>query len=78
MTPEYTTSENCKNEIAFAAQLGKTIVPILFNNVIWPVEGPMAITFAQTVYIKCPNGLTKEKLERAVKTVADHVAQNRQ
>eukprot|EP00058_Branchiostoma_floridae_P010496 XP_002595984.1 hypothetical protein BRAFLDRAFT_96757 [Branchiostoma floridae] len=51
VTPKYTESDNCRNEVALAHSLRKTIVPVLLENTAWPPEGPMAMPFAQLLYI---------------------------
>ncbi|KAI8478773.1 uncharacterized protein LOC144921449 isoform X1 [Branchiostoma floridae x Branchiostoma belcheri] len=51
VTPKYTESANCRNEVALAHSLKKTIVPVLLEKTAWPPEGPMAMPFAQLLYI---------------------------
>ncbi|XP_035666383.1 uncharacterized protein LOC118409456 [Branchiostoma floridae] len=51
VTPKYTESANCRNEVALAHSLQKTIVPVLLEKTAWPPEGPMAMPFAQLLYI---------------------------
>ncbi|CAH1254332.1 Hypp1342 [Branchiostoma lanceolatum] len=51
VTPKYTESANCRNEVALAHSLNKTIVPVLLEKTSWPPEGPMAMPFAQLLYI---------------------------
>nr|AIW39918.1 TIRC [Branchiostoma belcheri tsingtauense] len=51
VTPKYTESANCRNEVALAHSLKKPIVPVLLEKTAWPPEGPMATPFAQLLYI---------------------------
>ncbi|XP_066273696.1 triadin-like [Branchiostoma lanceolatum] len=51
VTPKYTKSANCRNEVALAYNLKKPIVPVLLEKTSWPPKGPMAMPFAQLLYI---------------------------
>ncbi|XP_019636297.1 PREDICTED: uncharacterized protein LOC109478932 [Branchiostoma belcheri] len=51
VTPPYVESPNCQDEVALARTLKKPIIPVILEKTTWPVSGPMAIPFAQLVYI---------------------------
>ncbi|XP_035692165.1 uncharacterized protein LOC118426726 isoform X1 [Branchiostoma floridae] len=59
VTPNYTKSDSCQNEVELAYRLKKPLVPVLLEKTAWPPEGPMAMPFAQLLYID----FTKESKE---------------
>ena len=76
VTLEYTKSTPCKSEVALAVLLNKTIVPLRFKEVPWPVEGSMSLPFAELLYVNCREGLTPEKLREIVETINHKVNTN--
>ncbi|XP_028392697.1 uncharacterized protein LOC114517237 [Dendronephthya gigantea] len=69
VTEAYSKSDACQQEVALAGVLKKPILPVLFESVSWPPEGPMAMPFAPLIYIDCVKGLTSENLDRIIKTI---------
>jgi len=52
VTPKYTKSINCRREMALSDALKKPIIPLLLEETSsWPPAGPMAMVFAEKVYI---------------------------
>jgi hypothetical protein len=68
VTKAYSESNACQQEVALADVLKKPILPVLFEAVTWPPEGPMAMPFAPLIYINCEKGLTKN-LETVIQTI---------
>ena len=58
MTKAYSQSNACQQEVALADILKKPILPVLFESIAWPPEGPMSPPFARLIYIDCAEGLT--------------------
>ncbi|XP_028392709.1 zinc finger X-chromosomal protein-like isoform X1 [Dendronephthya gigantea] len=69
VTEAYSQSHACQQEVALADVLKKPILPVLFESVTWPPEGPMAMPFAPLIYINCEKGLTSENLDTIIKTI---------
>eukprot|EP00058_Branchiostoma_floridae_P015678 XP_002601166.1 hypothetical protein BRAFLDRAFT_75615 [Branchiostoma floridae] len=51
VTPPYTTSQNCQDEVALAHTLNTPIIPVMLEKTTWPPPGPMSIPFVQLIYI---------------------------
>ena len=69
MTKAYSQSNACQQEVALADVLKKPILPVLFESITWPPEGPMAMPFAPLIYVSFADGLTKDNLDKVVKTI---------
>ncbi len=69
VTKAYSESDACQQEVALADVLKKPILPVLFEKVTWPPEGPMAMPFARLIYINCQEGLTSANLDTVIKTI---------
>ncbi|ESP05512.1 hypothetical protein LOTGIDRAFT_152367 [Lottia gigantea] len=51
LTPKYIVSHLCNRELSLADVLQKPIIPVLFDPVIWPPPGGLAVILSQLVYI---------------------------
>ncbi|CAD5120087.1 DgyrCDS8667 [Dimorphilus gyrociliatus] len=51
VTPKYALSANCRREVSLSGALSKPIVPLLLEDMKWPPEGPMSMTFTELLYI---------------------------
>ncbi|XP_071965603.1 uncharacterized protein [Antedon mediterranea] len=51
VTPKYSLSANCRREVSLSDALRRPIIPILLQQMAWPPEGPMSMTFTQLLYI---------------------------
>ncbi|XP_071489113.1 uncharacterized protein [Diadema antillarum] len=51
VTPKYALSANCRREVSLSDALRKPVVPLLMEQMTWPPEGPMSMTFTQLLYI---------------------------
>ncbi|XP_066275124.1 uncharacterized protein [Branchiostoma lanceolatum] len=51
LTPNYISSKNCSMEVNLASDLGKPLIPIIFQQVDWPPRGSMGPIFAGHLYI---------------------------
>ena len=69
VTKAYSKSNACQQEVALADVLKTPILPVLFESITWPPEGPMSMPFAPLIYINCEKGLTTENLDRVIKTI---------
>ena len=73
VTGPYTKSPNCQQEVALADALKKPILPLLFESVAWPPEGPMAMPFAPLLYVDCCDGLKTKTLDNLVTIVQSRI-----
>lgn len=69
VTKAYSQSNACQQEVALADVLKKPILPVLFEPLTWPPEGPMAMPFAPLIYVSLEDGLTRGNLEKVVNTI---------
>ena len=69
MTEEYCQSDICQQEVALADRLKKKLLPVLFEDITWPPEGPMALAMASLIYADCKNGVTSESLGEIVESI---------
>jgi hypothetical protein len=49
--------------------LKKPILPVLFESITWPPEGPMAMPFAPLIYVSLEGGMTGGNLQKVIKTI---------
>ena len=47
----------------------KPILPVLFESITWPPEGPMAMPFAPLIYVSLEGGMTGGNLQKVIKTI---------
>lgn len=69
VTKAYSESNACQQEVSLADVLKKPILPVLFESLTWPPEGPMAMPFAPLIYINCEKGLTSANLDTVIETI---------
>nr|XP_054756668.1 uncharacterized protein LOC129262561 [Lytechinus pictus] len=77
VTSKYALSANCRREISLSDALRKPIIPLLLEEMTWPPEGPMSMTFTQLLYIDFTNETTvanfdDEKFEELVEKIKEH------
>ncbi|XP_067037068.1 uncharacterized protein [Acropora muricata] len=53
LTEEYCKSTSTLREATLADQLKKNIIPVLFESIKWPPQGPLGVILAEKLYIKC-------------------------
>lgn len=51
ITPKYVVSQHCSRELNLADLLRKPILPVMFETVVWPPPGGMALIFSNLLYI---------------------------
>ncbi|XP_052830315.1 uncharacterized protein LOC106875913 [Octopus bimaculoides] len=51
VTPKYVISHLCNRELSLADGLRKPILPVMFESIVWPPPGGMALIFSNLVYI---------------------------
>lgn len=51
ITPKYIVSQHCSRELSLADLLCKPILPVMFETVVWPPPGGMALIFSNLLYI---------------------------
>ncbi|XP_041360166.1 uncharacterized protein LOC121376383 [Gigantopelta aegis] len=51
LSPKYVVSHHCNRELSLADILQKPVIPVMFENVMWPPLGGMAVIFSQLAYI---------------------------
>ena len=73
MTKEYCQSDICQKEVALADRLKKKLLPVLFEDVTWPPEGPMALPMTPLIYVNCKNGVTSESLGEIIKSIKSKI-----
>ena len=69
VTNKYCQSVFCRQEVALAATLGKKLLPVLFEDVTWPLPGPMALPMTPLIYTNCKEGVTGESLGKIVESI---------
>ena len=60
ITQKYSLSANCRREISLADALKKPIIPLMFEQMKWPPDGPMSMVFTELLYI---NFFSDEKIQ---------------
>ena len=73
VTKKYCQADICQQEVALAACLKKKLLPVLFEDVTWPLEGPMALPMTPLIYANCKNGVTSESLGEIVKSIKSKI-----
>ncbi|XP_030833626.1 uncharacterized protein LOC100888215 [Strongylocentrotus purpuratus] len=63
VTPKYALSANCRREVSLSDALRKPIIPLLLEEMTWPPEGPMSMTFTQLLYIDFTKETTQAGFE---------------
>ena len=69
VTKAYSQSIPCRQEVSLADVLKKPILPVLFESLKWPPEGPMSMPFAPLLYINCEKGLTSANLDKVIEAI---------
>ncbi|XP_054770128.2 uncharacterized protein LOC129277962 [Lytechinus pictus] len=77
VTPKYSLSANCRREVSLSDALRKPIIPLLLEEMTWPPEGPMSMTFTQLLYIDFTKETTQatfddEKFEELIEKIKEH------
>eukprot|EP00057_Strongylocentrotus_purpuratus_P010571 XP_011665045.1 PREDICTED: uncharacterized protein LOC105438652 [Strongylocentrotus purpuratus] len=77
ITPKYSLSANCRREVSLSDALRKPIIPLLLEEMTWPPEGPMSMTFTQLLYIEFTKETTQasfddEKFEELIEKIKEH------
>nr|XP_054759991.1 uncharacterized protein LOC129266170 [Lytechinus pictus] len=78
VTPKYALSANCRREVSLSDALRKPIIPLLLEEMVWPPEGPMSMTFTQLLYIDFTKETTQarfedEKFDELIEKINAHV-----
>ena len=73
VTEKYCQSDVCQQEVALADRLKKKLLPVLFEDVTWPLEGPMALPMTSLIYANFKNGVTSESLGEIVKSIKSKI-----
>ncbi|XP_071489580.1 uncharacterized protein [Diadema antillarum] len=63
VTPKYALSANCRREVSLSDALRKPVVPLLMEQMTWPPEGPMSMTFTQLLYIDFTKETSQAKFD---------------
>ncbi|XP_071965602.1 uncharacterized protein [Antedon mediterranea] len=77
VTPKYSLSANCRREVSLSDALRRPIIPILLQQMTWPPEGPMSMTFTQLLYIdftkeSSQESFADEKFDELVAKINEH------
>lgn len=62
--------------MTLAKNLGKPIIPVLFESMQWPPQGQLRLIFTSLLYIKMyetPGNFPEEKLEQLLNKVGEHI-----
>ncbi|XP_071964883.1 uncharacterized protein [Antedon mediterranea] len=77
VTPKYSLSANCRREVSLSDALRRPIIPILLQQMAWPPEGPMSMTFTQLLYIDFTKesnqeSFADEKFDELIAKISEH------
>nr|XP_054769399.1 LOW QUALITY PROTEIN: uncharacterized protein LOC129277217 [Lytechinus pictus] len=77
VTSKYSISANCRREVSLSDALRKPIIPLLLEEITWPPEGPMSMTFTQLLYINFTKETTQasfddEKFDELIEKIKEH------
>ncbi|XP_033108907.1 uncharacterized protein LOC117110328 isoform X2 [Anneissia japonica] len=77
VTPKYSLSANCRREVSLSDALRRPIIPILLQQMTWPPEGPMSMTFTQLLYIDFTKESSQKnfddgKFDELVEKISEH------
>ncbi|XP_071965604.1 uncharacterized protein [Antedon mediterranea] len=77
VTPKYSLSANCRREVSLSDALRRPIIPVLLQQMAWPPEGPMSMTFTQLLYIdftkeSSQESFTDEKFDELITKINEH------
>lgn len=79
VTTKYALSANCRREMSLADALKKPLVPLLFESMKWPPDGPMSMIFTELLYInvfrdeKIQDNWTGPKFDELKEKLRQHV-----